>query len=57
MEALIERARMQGYQRMWLDTLPFLKAAIALYRDLGFKEIDPYKSEPIPGALHFEYQF
>ncbi len=47
---LIDAAREQGCTRMRLDTLPKLAAAIALYRRLGFTEIEPYYDNPIPGV-------
>ena len=51
---VIEAARKLGYARVVLDTLPKLAPAIALYRDLGFREADPYFKSPTPGALCFE---
>lgn len=53
-EAAIREARDIGYARLILDTVPFMAAAIALYRDLGFREVAPYRPNPIPGALYFE---
>jgi GNAT superfamily N-acetyltransferase len=55
--SVIGAARQLGYARVVLDTLPKLASAIALYRDLGFGEIDPYLASPTPGALCFELKF
>jgi GNAT superfamily N-acetyltransferase len=52
--AVIEEARKRGHGRIVLDTLPKLAAAIALYRDLGFRECAPYLPAPTPGAVCFE---
>ena len=51
---VIEAAKQRKYRRMVLDTLPKLETAIALYRDLGFRETGPYLSCPTPGAVCFE---
>jgi putative acetyltransferase len=54
-EAVISEARSVGYKRMRLDTVePIMKDAVAMYRRLGFREIAPYRANPIEGALYME---
>ncbi|MGH9740566.1 MAG: GNAT family N-acetyltransferase [Candidatus Acidiferrales bacterium] len=53
-DALVSAAREIGYRKMRLDTLPLMETAIGIYRALGFKEIPPYRHNPIAGALYFE---
>jgi len=53
-EAVIEAARTRGYSRMLLDTLPEMRAAQTLYRLLGFRETQPYRHNPVPGAVFLE---
>jgi ribosomal protein S18 acetylase RimI-like enzyme len=56
-EKLISEAQQIGYQRMRLDTVePAMKEAVGLYRRLGFREIPPYRENPIPGALYMELE-
>jgi GNAT superfamily N-acetyltransferase len=54
--AIIEEARRREHARIVLDTLPKLAPAIALYRDLGFRDTGPYLPAPTPGALCFELE-
>ena len=54
-EHLIAEARQIGYKRMRLDTVePSMKDAVGMYRKLGFREIVPYRRNPIAGALYME---
>jgi ribosomal protein S18 acetylase RimI-like enzyme len=56
-DQIIVEARQIGYQRMRLDTVePVMKDAVAMYRKIGFREIEPYRSNPIAGALYMELQ-
>ena len=53
-EALLGHARQIGYVTMRLDTVPAMVEAIALYTSLGFRDIPPYRDNPIPGARCLE---
>ena len=53
-EIVIKAARGMGYDYMRLDTVPSMKQANTLYNALGFKQIAPYRFNPIEGATFFE---
>ena len=54
-ETVIAEARAIGYRKMRLDTVePVMPNAVALYRRLGFAEIEAYRANPIAGALYME---
>ena len=56
-EKIIAEARSIGYQRMRLDTIePLMKDAVEMYCKLGFREIAPYRTNPIAGAMYMELQ-
>jgi putative acetyltransferase len=54
-EFIIHEARNIGYQKMRLDTIQSnMQEAMALYRQLGFNEIAPYRVNPLPGVIFME---
>jgi putative acetyltransferase len=56
-ERIIAEARQIGYRTMRLDTVePVMKDAVAMYRKFGFKEIAPYRTNPIAGAMYMELE-
>lgn len=50
-DKIIEDAKFIGYKYMLLDTLPFLKSAINLYKQKGFYEISAYNDSPMNTSI------
>jgi ribosomal protein S18 acetylase RimI-like enzyme len=50
-ESVLRAAVDAGYHRVCLDTMPSMVGAIALYRALGFTEVEAYWDNPMPGAI------
>lgn len=53
-EDIIDYAREAGYRYMLLDTFPFLEAAIRIYRNLGFYEIEQYNDNPMANSVYLK---
>jgi len=54
-DRIVAVARQIGYKCMRLDTVePVMKDAVGMYRKLGFKEIAPYRTNPMAGTLYME---
>lgn len=55
LNTVLGEARAIGYQRMRLDSVePLMQDAVRMYRAYGFREIPPYRENPVPGALYME---
>jgi ribosomal protein S18 acetylase RimI-like enzyme len=50
-DAIIGEAVRIRYREMWLDTLPGMVEAIALYRKAGFTPIEAYYDTPVAGTM------
>ena len=51
---VIDEARSRGYRAMRLDTLPTMQSAMRLYESLGFRDVEPYRFNPIAGSRFLE---
>ncbi|MET0534341.1 MAG: GNAT family N-acetyltransferase [Steroidobacter sp.] len=49
---ILDEARAIGYAEVVLDTLPIMVEAQRLYEQLGFRDIEPYRLNPIAGARY-----
>lgn len=55
-ERIIADARKIGYAHMLLDTLPFLKSAIQMYKKFGFYEVDSYNDSPMDTSIYMRLE-
>ncbi|MBP9804009.1 MAG: GNAT family N-acetyltransferase, partial [Candidatus Accumulibacter sp.] len=49
--AAIRTAKEIGYHKLLLDTLPAMRFAVRLYREMGFKETPAYYQTPLEGTM------
>lgn len=54
-EQIIKDAREIGYSYLLLDTFPFLKNAIHIYKSYGFYEIPSYNNNPIENLIYMKF--
>ena len=53
LRSAVQAARDLGYREIRLDTLPSMHAAIGMYREVGFREIEAYYDTPVVGTMFF----
>ena len=53
-QKIIKDAQETGYRRMLLDTFPFLRSAIKLYRKFGFYDIPSYNNSPMDTLIYMQ---
>lgn len=51
LDTLLLEAKKTGYQKVRLDSVRFMEAAHALYRRVGFREIEAYPEMEIPASF------
>ena len=49
--AAIKAAKEIGYRKLMIDTLPSMRMAVKLYRELGFSEAPAYYQTPVEGTM------
>lgn len=57
LERLLADARSFGYQKVCLDTGPFMKAAHRLYEQNGFRDRPAYEGVEVPVEFHHKWRF
>jgi ribosomal protein S18 acetylase RimI-like enzyme len=54
-DTVIVEAKKIGYSRLRLDSVEDkMKTAVAMYRAMGFREIAPYRENPMPSTVYME---
>ena len=55
-EAIVAAARSRGYSELFLDTLPTMGAAAALYERIGFHRTGAYYGPTLPGTIFMKLE-
>jgi len=53
-EKIIEEAKTRKYEKIRLDTIDTMDAALNIYFRNGFRKIDPYYNNPNKGTVYLE---
>lgn len=53
-DRIIRDARDAGYRSILLDTFPFLRSAIRLYRAKGFYDVESYNDSPMDDLVYLQ---
>lgn len=53
-QLIIKEAVGIGYSFMLLDTLPFLKSAVHMYKEYGFVEVPSYNDSPMDASIYMK---
>jgi ribosomal protein S18 acetylase RimI-like enzyme len=56
LELSLKASEKMDYEKVRLDTLDYMAAAIHTYRQAGFYEIPPYRHNPFQNAVFMEKQ-
>jgi GNAT superfamily N-acetyltransferase len=56
-DGIIAAAARLGYHKLLLDTLSDMRAARTLYASVGFRPTQPYRFNPVEGAIFMELTF
>lgn len=57
LQRLLDDAQAFGYQRVYLDSAPFMQSAQRIYTDAGFVDCSPHEGAEVPVVLHAGWRF
>lgn len=57
LQRLLSNAQAFGYQRVCLDSAPFMRSAQRMYAAAGFVDRGPYEGLEVPVVLHAKWRF